>query len=972
MKKKIFGIIFSVIFSFCILTPVLASDFSKPSVFGTRTDVFSDIDNSTNFVAGVTDGKSASNVGIDVLYGAVKNLVSYRGEIPKALAIGTNSEFTKYYYTDYHIDWPDEAINVKKVSDLQTYAESVKDDVATYPSLRLYASLTASNAFATSVHAFFVSAMLLGINLSKMLLTFVLQIKNFNLTALFTSLHYESLEKVMTTLFISSNGAMSPYLLFCLAGGIISIAFLGIEFLRKSSGWVNLGRTMLYDLLALGLVGICFLSGTSSISESLAKFGDSVSSQIATSIDNDSKVFTTTLTNRASESNYYNDLSLVNKILINTTIEKQFNVSNISDLDFKGPLFNHGLESSNLNITDSESSLVADNLGYYYWFADSPAASLSNNSNLIETGRPEAKIEEIFNYLQENYDAATDTGTKAQIRNMMKGFANPDNGGYFLDIGLITIVYILLTIALFKLAVQILFAKLKLLLGTLFIPVAGPLFLINNEKIRGYGKLILSAIIFSTIELIIYGLIFEVILQFSLYLSSSATVLMLFLTILFLVGLVVKVLPRVSKQVDNLIASLSRNFAPEYSEAMQKVTQPISSFTNKHLDNVQNKAINTAFTKYSVDSQGNEITELKGDTTSDKVASGIGLTTANSVVNAMRGKTLHNSDTSTFNKLTGKSQDGLTDFNTKVAYSASEFRGAIKARETAKEELESLNARKKSEIDSTVLDKFYNSDNPNAIRDSRGNLVLDNLNNMNTEAVEKAGYLTDFTQIRMLEQDAETNERNIRAFNKEHADNVLSEAEQNQLNSFIKSRNTMSDAHNKKVRDLQNNLKLDASKGVNTKYQEQTEIANKKVADTAQLADIVKQKVVNQYHSALPVQKKKTKDTIMKSVSSKDSIAAKELTESLETHAVETGKISTKPKITVNHELKTEIPSNIVQKPVVKDVSKDVSKDVVKDVTKDTKSGIIKEKPIEDVVKADISEEIPVIKRGENDDKTIK
>ena len=235
MKKKIFGIIFSVIFSFCILTPVLASDFSKPSVFGTRTDVFSDIDNSTNFVAGVTDGKSASNVGIDVLYGAVKNLVSYRGEIPKALAIGTNSEFTKYYYTDYHIDWPDEAINVKKVSDLQTYAESVKDDVATYPSLRLYASLTASNSFATSVHAFFVGAMLLGINLSKMLLTFVLQIKNFNLTALFTNLHYESLEKVMTTLFISSNGAMSPYLLFCLAGGIISVALLGIEFLRKSS-----------------------------------------------------------------------------------------------------------------------------------------------------------------------------------------------------------------------------------------------------------------------------------------------------------------------------------------------------------------------------------------------------------------------------------------------------------------------------------------------------------------------------------------------------------------------------------------------------------------------------------------------------------------------------------------------------------------------------------------------------------------
>ena len=516
-----------------------------------------------------------SSVGMDVLYGTTHGLVMYYGEVPYKETWSKDkrvSGWEGYAYqkdttlsdTDY---WGKTGISKDEVSveDLENVNSTDK-----IVSLRLYALSKSPVAFqfwfrniGYIIQSFFA-------NLGTKIVSLLVAAKNIDMSDIVNALGLAELSKVVNKAFIwnsdgTGGGHLSIFTVFCLLMFIVSIVGYGISYARGTKKTKDIKDILLPAFAGIIIIGMCLTGRIETLGSSLSNAVSKVVYSIAgiATDSNGGAIFITSVDDPKYENKVVQiqEMSLINKCLIDMQICTQFDVDDINELKID----NFGTTGTNavsdlpgqnsLNFSDQ----YDNNIGYYFWFADSSAKNKTDKNKTYPDTNPsvaEGRMEGLFTWMQKVYNNG-DASTQEKVRNMFLSFANPHAYKGAFRMFLFFIIMIVLALCLWRYAKDILIAKLKMILALLGMAIAGPLMITGKDKLVQTGKDLLGVIIISFIEITIHSIMFDAII-FAVAIIIKPDIMRLIITI-FLLLLLWHFNKALNEQIKKATANIERS-----------------------------------------------------------------------------------------------------------------------------------------------------------------------------------------------------------------------------------------------------------------------------------------------------------------------------------------------------------------------------------------------------------------------------
>ena len=618
-----------------------ASLYQISALFGasSRTNVFTDKTDNASSVGDVNAypikyssddiGPEFDQLGFDILLGTQRDMVTYTGEIPRqwrnkeGLTLVPYSNYCAQSTEYWGVDTPTNNImddwNVEDGQELakveewagEKEGESGSSEVV---SLRMYALTKASSntmlGHAVSDICYTIFQNLCGF--AAGILKIFISVKNVSVAKVLEALNLEKLVKVFTKVLIQDNGNLSIFMIIAIASFIFAIVGYAINFVRGNK------KSSLKDILILAfcgftVVGMCFTQNPASLGTSAANAVNKLTTglvydSVAGGHDIWESKAKKSIVNDSTEISY-NETTLINKTLIELQILNQFGVQNIKDLDASN--FKAGSKISYKKLKDispAETNLsnFGDNLGYYYWFANSPSPKYHSNltntyrNGVYNSGAVDVRLSGIISYLQTSYNKTSDTKDKAKILSIIDHFANPSTANGALIYFLLTIEYVLLCLVLARLVLKILLAKVLVAGSVLGLPVAGPLLLTTRKKCVEAGKLILMVLVTYSIQIFVLSVIFDLVLNV-IGVLITPNLLNVLLAMAVTVGLHA-FLPNLYRELDKLFATINQSIgAGKITQYQRTASQRVSSGFNGLKGKTKTKIV----TEY--DDEGNAV-----------------------------------------------------------------------------------------------------------------------------------------------------------------------------------------------------------------------------------------------------------------------------------------------------------------------------------------------------------------------------
>lgn len=554
------------------------------------------------------DSLTIEKVGFDILYGTKRGFVMYTGEVPFAgthnadgdandgfEGIPYNPVFDKSHsYLNSAQDYwgtDADAITVDPSS-----LQELEELAGTNTSLRLYSLLCADKHTGFGAVTTWLSNAVYDIFkffawIASLVCTLIIRLKNIDIIEILNALHLDEVSDVIFEALIADKnggkiGALSPLAIIATCVLLVSIAAYTYRYVTGKDKMKDFWT----DILSLFLIGILLIStGLTGKQVELGTTLAEVTNELIQAVEDPSMDMwqTKTANGSATMDLMYSEISKVNKAFIDLQICTQFGVSDIKDLDYSN------LSTADTDIlteyypTDPENGEPAGdeftNLGYYYWFANSPAASKTENNTVVpdHSMNQAAKMNQIVTYLQASYDATTDTAKKANILNMQRSLTKPAVGDGIMTMLALTACYIMLAIALFKFALHVVTAKMSLLVGVIAMPVGGLLIFTTNKKLVQTGKGIIGIIMMSIIRVAVYSIFFDLILNIVATILDAEFIRMLIVgALLFLMckfnGAIEVTFEKFLSNVERTIAPQARTFKADAKQFGRRTLSKMS------------------------------------------------------------------------------------------------------------------------------------------------------------------------------------------------------------------------------------------------------------------------------------------------------------------------------------------------------------------------------------------------------------
>lgn len=596
-----------------IISIFMSISYVEASSFAKNSTLFDGIDNSISATDDSYPYSSSSattnKVSMDIVYGSKKNLVTFHGEVPYAETHSADgnalSGWSGYYsqpgtytvdesdptktsyfsdtYQNGHsvIDYWGSGITASKYYNSKNFksvgaAESInKPEVV---SLRLYAlEMSTSGLFSQLGNIFYWIAQCLA-GLAAMFVSLVIQAKNINIDIIMDALHLDDVGEMLTKNFIINGASLSPFTGFCIVMFIFALVGYAIRWVKGSDKVSNLWSIIGTAALGVVVIGICLLGKWSdlgsTISDVAAKTMYTTTESLSTT-GGDAFAINITDSDNNSYITQLSEISMINKTFIDAQICTQFGVTSIDKLNFS----ELGVSNSKL-LYGSNANDFNNNLGYYFWFADSSAAEKTAQNKTIpktNAAAAEEKLSSMITALQIAYNNGNDS-QKDTIKGIVAAFAKPNTATGGVLLLAIVVVMVLLSIVLIVYARNVLIAKLELFVSLLGLAVAGPLILTNNKKLVNAGKSILGMLLISLVEITVWGTFFDIIVYITAVMLE-ANIIRVLVTIGFLL-LFLKFNPYVHDKVKDVLDNTTRTISPEFHQSRNAIKQSIRRKVN--------------------------------------------------------------------------------------------------------------------------------------------------------------------------------------------------------------------------------------------------------------------------------------------------------------------------------------------------------------------------------------------------------
>lgn len=575
-----------------------------------------------------------NSVGLDTAYGTMRSLVQYCGEVPYDACYtdgeaidafegiyGQRGTGLQHCTTDgwvcwgdrnnvggYNIDaytfWGihptnmtcnDDGTNLTWESDGDVPADengkvSLADleavNSSDVVSLRLYAlSNSSTPAIVSNIFYMLVNGIAW---VCIWVLSLLVSIKNIDSNFILDVLHLDDLMEQVTSVMIydSESGQLSIFMAFALVMfvfGIVAFVWRYVSGKDKANSVVNILVTVAAGAV---VIGMCLAGTLSTLGSSFSNLTTSVISTVAGAMNDSAKVFQYDIVDsdpaNANKICQMQEMALINKGYIDLQICTQFRVDDVNDLNFSE------LGISTFDTVDSSTARgylygcdgantywdFNNNLGYYFWYADSSAnEKVYRNTEFpsTNTAAGERKLQSMITLLQHTYNNTTDQTKKDNIKNIIVALARPDGLTGFLALGLYIAIVILMMLVTWKYALGVLIGKLELFVALIGFAFAGPLIVTGKEKLVKTGKTILGLLVVAFIEIVAYSILFDIVLMVVAMLIS--TNLLQQLVVLGLLLILWKFNPYIQEKIKAVIETAERTVCPEASQFKRTVKQ---------------------------------------------------------------------------------------------------------------------------------------------------------------------------------------------------------------------------------------------------------------------------------------------------------------------------------------------------------------------------------------------------------------
>lgn len=562
-----------------------------------------------------------SRLSFDILFGTSRQIMTYVGEIPKKVAesadgasrvphAAKNHKFAdpdNYANDDQRDYWGQNANNyfkenqVDDISDIEKYI----DDTGANGSLRLYA-LTKTNGWGGRIGEWFAkglySVLSAVADLAKSVVNLFVQVKNIDILHILKLLNLKDLVEVFNKIFIGTKSRPSIFVLFALAALIFAFVAYAIRWLRGSNRkGKRLRDILLFAIVGVILVGMAMFGNTTSFATAVSNVVSTLMSDTADAITNvgsNTNLWKIEQQSGSTTSSTvsYNEMRILNKAFIDAQLLTQFGVEDIDDLKLGG-------RTQAITTFDG-------NLGYYFWYACSAAPDVPNGStNFTQnfrsgdyySGDRNERMKTVLTYMQRRY-TASDDATKAKIEKMLVSLTKPAIGKGIFFFLFMAAIMILLCLVVFKLVIRVVLAKLLVAGSVLGIPIAGPLMLTGQEKLAGYGKMVLFVAVCFSIQIIILSVIFDLIFYVVATLMQPKLENLIICLILLIVLL--KLMPMLIAKLDKLFTTINNKVGgPELTNAVNSAKQwgrrKVQGFNSWTNNRTRTKRIKNADGSYS-------------------------------------------------------------------------------------------------------------------------------------------------------------------------------------------------------------------------------------------------------------------------------------------------------------------------------------------------------------------------------------
>ena len=599
----------------------------RQNVFKGKTDFSGAVGDVTRYPIKVSNddiGPEFEKLGFDILLGTKRDMVNYTGEIPRqwkdkeGLTLVPYSNYSAISYEYWGIKSPNHLISDWKVEEGQELAKveewaGEKDGDAgssEITSIRMYA-LTRASSFTIVENglgnAFYIITQGLC-DLSAGILKVFISVKNISIAKVLQELHLDKLVKLFNKVLLKNNGQLSAFMIIAIISFIFAIAGYAINFARGSK------KSSLKDILILGFCGLTVVS--LSLSNNPTSLGTNAANAVSNltqelvydSIAGGKDIWQSKAKGISYDSTEisYNETTLINKTLIELQILNQFGVDDINDLDISkfGGVSDIGFQK----LPDEERNLqnFGSNLGYYYWFANSPSPVYSGDltntfrGGVYNSSKVDVRLEAIMSYLQKAYNEAPDNKTKSRILSIVDSFANNNMGNGTVMYLLLTIEYALLCLVLARLVLRILLGKILISGSVLGLPIAGPLLITTRKTCVNAAKLILLTLVTYSIQVFVLSVLFDLILNV-IGVIITPNISSIFLALAITVGLFV-FLPKLYRELDKLFATINSAIgAGQITQYQRGASQYVSGKFNSLKGKTREKTIT------QLDADGNEV-----------------------------------------------------------------------------------------------------------------------------------------------------------------------------------------------------------------------------------------------------------------------------------------------------------------------------------------------------------------------------
>lgn len=523
------------------------------------------------------------SVGMDVLYGTTHGIVLYYGEVPhdetfnkdkridawngypyreKTSIASTKDGIDPFVYWGTKLEGKTE-VTIEDLENVNTSDKIV--------SMRLYALSVSPTQFGFWLGNIFYIMQVFFAGLGTKIINLLVIAKNIDMSFILESLGLQKLSEVANKAFIwnpeaGAKGQISIFTAFCILIFLVSIVGYAISYARGTKKTMDIKEVLIPVFVGLIIIGMCLSGRINTLGSALSNGVTKVCNTIA-GIATDSSGGSVFITDVSGDPKYENrciqiqEMSLVNKCFIDMQICTQFGVSGIGKLN----MISLPNGSANTKYLMYDKSLdfnteFGNNLGYYYWFADSNAADKTSKNITYPKTSPtanEEKMSSMITFLQACYNSANTEGQKESIRNIVYSFAKPHTMVGALRMFLFFGIMVMLALCLWRYVKDILVAKLKMLLALLGMAVAGPLMITGKPKLVQTGKDILGIILISFIEITIHSIMFDAIL-FAVGIVIAPDLLRLVVTF-FLILLLWHFNKKLNEQIHKATESIERS-----------------------------------------------------------------------------------------------------------------------------------------------------------------------------------------------------------------------------------------------------------------------------------------------------------------------------------------------------------------------------------------------------------------------------